>query len=89
MSNQTNINNIIFNQLSESKYNQIIPEEGEFYVTPDYINLPLLTSMWFDHIVNDISWLRADTFSWQSGDVYKTVYDKLVSEYNNENSITK
>ena len=81
MSSQSNINNIIINQLSESKYNQIIPEEGEFYVTPDYINLPILTSMWFDHIVNDISWLRSDTFSWQSGDVYTAVYNHLVSDY--------
>lgn len=81
MSSQSNINNIIINQLSESKYNQIIPEEGEFYCTPDYIDLPILTSMWFDHIVNDISWLRADTFSWQSGDVYTAVYNHLVSDY--------
>lgn len=44
---------------------------------------PILSCMWSDHLINDIRWLRADTFSWQSGDVYKTVYDKLVEEYNN------
>ena len=63
MSSESNINHIIFNQMSENKYSSLIPTEGEFYVTPDYINLPLLTSMWFDHIVNDISWLRSDTFA--------------------------
>lgn len=51
MSNQTNINNIIFNQLSESKYNQIIPEEGEFYVTPD---TNIATKDWTESRINDI-----------------------------------
>lgn len=80
MSSESNISHIIFNQMSENKYSSLIPTEGEFYVTPDYINLPLLTSMWFDHIVNDISWLRSDTFAWQSGDVYTAVYNHLVSD---------
>lgn len=43
-------------------------------------NMPLLTPMWFDHIANDVSWLRADTFSWQSGDVYKAVYEHLIND---------
>jgi hypothetical protein len=80
MSSESNINKLTFNQMSENKYSSLIPVEGEFYVTPDYINLPLLTSMWFDHIVNDISWLRSDTFAWQSGDVYTAVYNHLVSD---------
>ena len=33
-----------------------------------------------DHLLNDIQWLRADTFSWQSGDVYKTAYNHLVND---------
>lgn len=81
MSSESNIGHIIFNQMSENKYSSLIPTEGEFYVTPDYIDLPILTSMWFDHIVNDISWLRADTFSWQSGDVYTAVYNHLVNDW--------
>lgn len=44
--------------------------------------LPLLASLWSDHIINDIQWLRSDTFSWQDGNVYQAVYDKLVEEYN-------
>ena len=43
---------------------------------------PLLSCMWSDHLIDDMSWLQADTFSWQDGNVYKTVYDKLVEEYN-------
>lgn len=39
--------------------------------------MPLLSFMWADHELNDISWLRADTFSWQSGSVYTAVYSHL------------
>ncbi|MBQ0113212.1 MAG: hypothetical protein KBT03_08805, partial [Bacteroidales bacterium] len=42
---------------------------------------PILSSVWSDHLINDIQWLRADTFSWQSGDVYVTAYNTLVEEY--------
>lgn len=89
MSSESNISHIIFNQMSENKYSSLIPTEGEFYVTPDYINLPLLTSMWFDHIVNDISWLRADTFAWQSGDVYTAVYNHLVNDISGKTAISE
>lgn len=37
----------------------------------------LLTFIWSDHQVNDIQWLRADTFSWQSGTVYSAAYGHL------------
>lgn len=42
--------------------------------------MPLLSFMWADHQLNDISWLRADTFSWQSGAVYAAVYQHLVDD---------
>ena len=32
---------------------------------------------WSDHILNDVQWLRADTFSWQSGSVYEAAYNHL------------
>jgi len=35
---------------------------------------------WCDHLLNNISWLRADTFSWQSGDVYTSAYNHLVQD---------
>lgn len=47
---------------------------------PTGANLPILMSVWSDHLLNDISWLRADTFSWQSGDVYVAAYEHLVDD---------
>lgn len=55
--------------------------ENDIVFTPDIsCRLPLLTPMWFDHITNDMSWLRADTFSWQSGDVYVAAYAHLTDD---------
>ena len=42
----------------------------------------LLDIKWSDHILNDIRWLRSDTFSWQDGSVYQGVYNHLSTEYN-------
>ena len=54
----------------------------ELYGTPDTsVRLPVLTPMWFDHLANDVSWLRADTFSWHSGDVYVAAYEHLVADF--------
>lgn len=46
-------------------------------------SLPILMSMWADRVINDMSWLRADTFSWHTGDVYVAAYQHLVSDINN------
>ncbi len=43
----------------------------------------LFDCKWADHILNNISWLRADTFSWQSGDVYTAAYNHLAADYEN------
>lgn len=50
---------------------------------------PLLTSFWTDHLLNRMDMLRSDTFSWQSGATYSSVYNELLSEYNNSASTTK
>lgn len=42
--------------------------------------MPLLSFMWTDHQLNDASWLRADTFSWQPGLVYIAVYQHLTAD---------
>lgn len=47
----------------------------------------LLDFKWSDHILDDISWLRADTFSWQSGDIYKSVWEHLSKEYNADTTL--
>lgn len=47
--------------------------------TSDY-HPPLLSSIWSDHLLNDVQWLRADTFSWQSGETYSSVYQHLLDD---------
>jgi hypothetical protein len=43
----------------------------------------LFDHKWADHILNDMSWLRADTFSWQDGTVYTDAYNHLVYDFGN------
>lgn len=38
---------------------------------------------WADHELDDMSWLRADTFSWQDGTVYEAAYNHLVDDFGN------
>ena len=38
---------------------------------------------WTDYTLNDQSWLRADTFSWQDGTFYSDAYNHLVDDYYN------
>ena len=35
---------------------------------------------WADHELNDVQWLRADTFSWQSSAVYQAAYQHLAND---------
>ena len=35
---------------------------------------------WSDHILNDVQWLRADTFSWQEGSMFELAYQHLVAD---------
>ena len=37
---------------------------------------------WADHILDDIQWLRADTFTWHDGRVYEAAYQHLLAEWN-------
>lgn len=79
----TQIPAVKINFMSEEIYDSITPSSDELYAVEvtDNLSIPLLTPMWLDHIANDIRWLRADTFSWQSGDVYKGVYKELSDEW--------
>ena len=40
----------------------------------------LLSFQWSDHLLNNVSWLRADTFSWQDGTVYAAAYQHLLND---------
>lgn len=84
----TVVQELVVNTLTQAQFDAA-KEAGtlspyELYGTPDTsVRLPILTPMWFDHIANDVSWLRADTFSWQSGDVYIAAYEHLLDDYEN------
>ena len=54
---------------------------GNTLVAGATFNPTLLDFKWADHILNDVSWLRADTFSWQPGNVYIAVQDFLEENY--------
>ena len=46
--------------------------------------MPLLSFVWADHILDEVSWLRADTFSWHTGNettgMYPAVYQHLATD---------
>ena len=44
------------------------------------INMPLFHHFWSDYEVNDVNFLRADTFSWQDGTAYEGPYQHLVDD---------
>ena len=52
-------------------------------------SLPILMQIWADHILNDMSWLRADDFSWHSGDVYVAAYEHLVTDFQDATADTE
>lgn len=52
-------------------------------------SMPLFTCQFTDHLLNDASYLRADTFSWQSGSVYISAYQHLVSDISGITSETE
>ena len=57
-------------------------QEGDLALTPDNsLKGILLDFKWADHLLNDISWLRADTFSWHDGEMYKAAYNHLVADF--------
>ena len=47
----------------------------------DYYKPPLFSMMNSLIKLNDLQWLRADTFSWQDGTLYERAYNKLVEEF--------
>lgn len=84
------VNGVIYKSTAdENKGNNPTDENSEYWEKLELNGYqpPLLSSMWSDHLLNDTSWLRADTFTWQDGTVYKSVYDELEAQYNDEASI--
>jgi len=44
---------------------------------------PLLSCMWAGHRLNEASWLRADTWSWQDGGIYHAAYNMIKDQFDN------
>ena len=53
------------------------------------VNPDLFDFKWADHILNDISWVRADTFSWQDGNFYTALYNHLAADANGKTPQTE
>lgn len=78
----SNLNVLTFK--TQKGFQNHVDEIGEFdlVLTPDQsLKGTLLDFKWADHILNDMSWLRADDFSWHGGDVYVAAYEHLVADF--------
>ncbi len=59
----------------------IVQSDGTLSATTSILAaLPLFTCQFSDHLINNASYLRADTFSWHSGSVYSSAYQHLVDD---------
>lgn len=72
----------IFESTQNNNLNNAITDTDYWQIKPFTSELVLFTPQWFDYQINDVSWLRADTFSWQDGTVYTEAYNHLVADYN-------
>ena len=60
----------------------LMTDGSETYWSVGPRGLPLFGHIWSDHLFNDVSYLRADTFSWHSGGIYVAAYNEFLNEYN-------
>ena len=79
----------IFESLEDNNLNNAITEAEYWSIRPFSSSNILLTHMWFDYQIADVSWLRADTFSWQDGTLYEAVYNHLVDDIDGVSSSTE
>ncbi|MEE1029648.1 MAG: hypothetical protein UIC65_01355, partial [Alphaproteobacteria bacterium] len=63
-----------------------VDNEGKVKPASKPSSLPLLFHTWSDCIMNNQSWLRADAFSWHSGDTYKAAYESIKNGYDSLSS---
>ncbi|MBO7715662.1 MAG: hypothetical protein J6S85_19020 [Methanobrevibacter sp.] len=69
---------------NDSPNNQIVNKEYVDNKTSEQGYHPdLFDVKWADHELDDIQWLRADTFSWQSRDSYREAYEHLCNDMYN------
>lgn len=75
---QTKDANTIYNVLEDGVYKGSTKIAA--YVSSGGYHPDLLSFQWSDHLFNNVSWLRADTFSWQDGTVYEAAYEHLSND---------
>lgn len=63
------------------KSNKFLMTNGTSPIWQSVYNPSILSPIWSDHLLNRMDVLRADTFTWHSGDVYSQAYNELVAEY--------
>ena len=80
---------MIYESTMNSNLNNVVTDTDYWSPKPFTSEFPLLMHSWFDHEVDDTSWLRADTYSWQDGTVYSRVYDHLVEDIDGETATTE
>jgi len=68
------------NALKDGEGNNIV----QTYATKTELNQKSSWSLfdfkWTDYTLNDMSWLRSDTFSWHDGEVYSHAYNHLTAD---------
>ena len=79
----------IFESLQNNNLNNAITDSDYWTIKPFTSSLVLFTPQWFDYEIEDVSWLRADTFSWQDGTVYSNAYNHLVDDVTNGTTQTE
>lgn len=58
-----------------------VNSEGSYELGPEQFTPNLFDTKRSDYRLDDASWLNADTFSWQSGAVYRVAYAHLLNDY--------
>lgn len=79
----------IFESLEDNNLNNAITDDTYWSIRPFSSSGVLLSHAWFDYKIADVSWLRADTFSWQDGELYQAVYEHLVDDMEDLTSSTE
>jgi hypothetical protein len=83
MTKDTKLSQLVINKLTSIQYDLLEEKDpNQLYIVTDGkpSGFDLFDHKWSDHILNDASWLRADTFNWQSGELYKSAYKHLVDD---------
>lgn len=66
-----------------------IRQNGKIIAGATQYHPDLFDWKWADSLRNDVQWLRADTFSWQSGAVYESAYQHLVDDIDGKTAQTE